>query len=145
MPASSTPPDLDGFEIVTRRLVMSADLNAAGYLFGGRMLAWLDEGSALYVMERIGYKDIVTVSMADVSFHAPGRLGDAVVIYCRVLETGRSSITVQTRALVHEPGGARPREVITCRFVYVCLKNGKPYAYFNSRAYKKRAGNEGSA
>ena len=136
--------DLAGWDIVTRHIVMERDLNAFGNLFGGVMLAWLDEGSALYVMDRIGYADFVTVSMDDVNFRAPARRGDAVVIYSRVAKTGKSSITLDARAVVHEPGTARRHEVINCRITFVCLRDGKPYAYFQSRPYaewlKQRGG-----
>lgn len=130
------------FEIVTRHIVMERDLNAFGNLFGGVMLAWLDEGSALYVMEAIGYADFVTVSMDNVSFRAPARRGDAVVIYCRTVKTGRSSITIETRAFVHEPGTGTKREVINCLITFVCLHDGRPYPYFESdeyRSWSKRA------
>ncbi|HNJ04745.1 MAG TPA: hotdog domain-containing protein, partial [Leptospiraceae bacterium] len=64
------------FDIVTRHLVMEKDLNAFGNLFGGNMLAWIDEASALYVMEQIGFANFVTVSFDDVNFKAPARRGD---------------------------------------------------------------------
>ena len=127
---------LDEFEIVTRHIVMDRDLNAFGNLFGGSMLAWLDEGSALYVMDKIGYADFVTVSMDDVKFRSPAHRGDAVVLYSRILHTGGSSITVGTRAFSHEPVTGNKREIINCKLTFVCLKAGKPYAYFKGPEYK---------
>ncbi len=127
---------MSDFEIVTRHIVMERDLNAFGNLFGGVMLAWLDEGSALYVMERIGYADFVTVSMDNVNFRTPARRGDAVVIYCRTVKTGRSSITMETKAFVHEPGTGAKREVITCLVTFVCLRDGRPYPYFETPEYR---------
>ena len=43
---------LEGFDLVTRHLVIERDLNPAGNLFGGTMLAWLDEATALPEAER---------------------------------------------------------------------------------------------
>src|SRR5690606_13517328 len=82
------------FEVSTRHLVMERHLNPYGNVFGGTVLAWLDEGAALFLMEKIGYTNFVTVSMNHVDFKAPGHRGDAVQILCRVLRTGRSSVTV---------------------------------------------------
>ncbi len=127
---------MQDFEIVTRHIVMERHLNAFGNVFGGTMLAWLDEGAALFVLEAIGYANFVTVSMDDVEFRAPAHRGDAVVIYCRVLRTGKSSITVQTRALVHEPGTDKRRVVITCKLSFVCLRDDKPFAYFQTPTYE---------
>lgn len=126
------------FEIVTRHLVMEKDLNAWGNLFGGSMLAWLDEAAALFVMDKIGYSNFVTVSLDNVVFQEPVHRGDAVVFCCRILGTGRSSIQVQTKALVHDSVFRSEREVITCNFKFVCLKDGKPFPYFKSEVYLKR-------
>ena len=125
------------FEVVTRHIVMERDLNSFGNLFGGVILAWLDEAAALFVMEKTGYGNIVTVSMDDVRFKAPGRRGDAIVISCRVVTTGRSSITVEARALVNEPEIKARRQIIDCRITYVCLEGGRPTPYFESEKYAR--------
>ncbi len=125
-----------GFEVVTRHLVMEKDLSSYGHLFGGVMLAWLDEASALYVMEQIGYADFVTVSLDNVDFKAPGNSGDAIVIYSRIARRGRSSVCAETKAFAQDAATGTKREIITCKFTFVCLKNEKPYPYFQSDEYK---------
>ncbi|MCB1168994.1 MAG: acyl-CoA thioesterase [Leptospiraceae bacterium] len=130
--------ELKDFHIVTRHLVMEKDLNYHGNLYGGTMLAWLDESSALYVMETIGYTNFVTAGMENVRFKSPARSGEAVVFYCRTASTGKSSITVQTRAFVHDPISDRKDEIINCSITFVCLKDGKPFAYFESPEYRSR-------
>ena len=127
--------DLTNFDIVTRHLIMEKDLNPDGHLFGGTMLAWLDEATAVYVMEKIGYTDFVTVGLEDVYFRAPGHRGDIITIYSRVVRTGSSSITAESKAINHELTSGRNREIITCRFTFVCLKDHKAYAYFDSPDY----------
>lgn len=125
------------FEVVTRHLVMEKDLNAFGNLFGGQMLAWIDEASALYVMQKIGYADFVTVSFDDVSFKAPARRGDQVVISSRITKTGRSSITVETIAAVEAPTTGMRNETIRCHVTFVCLLNNRPYPYFETPQYQE--------
>lgn len=132
--------ELEGFQIVTRHLVMEKDLNYHGNLYGGTMLAWLDESSALFVMESIGYTNFVTAGMENVRFKSPARSGEAVVFYCRTADLGRSSITVQTRAFVHDPLSDRKDEIINCSITFVCLRDGKPFPYFESDDYKNRRG-----
>ncbi len=137
--SSNEHSDLTAFEIVSRHIVMERHLNAFGNLFGGSILAWIDEASALFVMEKIGFGNFVTVSLEHVEFKSPGRRGDAIAIYCRVVRTGRSSITVQTKAFIHEPETGAKNEVIDCQVTYVCLKGGKPYRYFESEEYRRRS------
>ncbi|GMW00086.1 MAG: hypothetical protein AMXMBFR84_12240 [Candidatus Hydrogenedentota bacterium] len=128
-----------GFEVVTRHIVMEKDLNAYGNVFGGTMLAWLDEAAALFAMESTGYPNMVTVNLNNVDFRAPARRGDTVVIYAKSLKTGRSSLTLDTMALVHDHALDEKRLVIHCEVTFVCLKDGKPYAYFSSPEYQARA------
>jgi acyl-CoA hydrolase len=138
--AAPTPGDgLTGeFEVVTRHLVMEKDLNAFGNLFGGSMLAWIDEAAALFVMDKIGYSNFVTVSLDDVVFREPVHRGDAVLFCCRVARVGRSSISVETKAVVRDSVFRSEREVIKCQLKFVCLKDGKPFPYFQSEVFQQR-------
>jgi acyl-CoA thioesterase YciA len=135
MTDGTLPPGSAEFELATRHVVMERDLNAFGHLFGGTMLAWLDEGAALYLMEKIGYRDFVTVRLDNVEFKSPGQRGDAIVILCRVLRTGRSSVQVVAKAVSQEASTGATREIITCGITYVCLKDDRPYPYFQSPEY----------
>ena len=125
----------DDFSAVTRHIVMEKDLNAAGNLFGGTLLAWLDEGTAIHVIERIGYDNFVTVAMDDVDFKAPGLRGDVITIHCRIVRTGRSSVVAEAKAIVEDSARGQRREIIHCTITYVCLKDRKPYPYFQSEDY----------
>jgi acyl-CoA thioesterase YciA len=127
---------LNEFSIVTRHMIMEKDLNPEGHLFGGAMLAWLDEATGIYVLEQIGYPNFVTVALHDVYFRAPGHRGDCITIYSRIVKTGASSVVAETRAINHELMTGRDREIITCRFTFVCLKDHKAYRYFTTPEYQ---------
>lgn len=127
---------LQDYSIVTRHIIMARHLNAHGNLFGGIILAWLDEAAALYMMEHTGYSNFVTVALDGVSFKAPAHQGDAIVIYCRVVHMGRSSITIQTQAWVHVPDSLEKREIIACKVTFVCLEDGQPFPYFATELYR---------
>ncbi|MCK6512531.1 acyl-CoA thioesterase [Myxococcota bacterium] len=129
----------EGYRLVNRHLVMSRDLNAFGNLFGGVMLSWLDESSALYVIEAIGYDNIVTVSVDNIVFVTPVHIGDSVQIYCRTQGIGKSSILVETKACVFNLRSEEQQEVITCLIKFVCLHKGRPFRYFETDAYKNYA------
>jgi acyl-CoA thioesterase YciA len=126
----------DSFDVITRHIVMEKDLNKYGHLFGGVILAWIDEAAALYVMEQIGYSDFVTVSLDDADFKAPGHRGDAILIYGRIARRGRSSVAVETAAYALDHATNARREIINCTFTFVCLKDGEPFRYFQSDAYR---------
>lgn len=122
---------LQGMELSTQHIVMSRDLNQHGFLFGGQMLAWIDEGCAMYVMEKIRYSNIVTVSMDNVIFRSPGLLGDIIQIFSKIEKIGKSSITIRTTSIAKNQKTKEVREIIDCRVTYVCLdESGKAFHYF---------------
>ncbi|MFN3604580.1 MAG: acyl-CoA thioesterase [Leptonema sp. (in: bacteria)] len=127
----------NNFEIVTRRLVLPRDLNGHGNLYGGSMLSWIDESSYLYAIEKVGYTNMVTVSLENVRFRSPARLGDSVVLQCKIHQIKKTSITIQTKAIVHDLISNVINEIINCFITFVCLKDGKPYPYFTTEEFKK--------
>lgn len=137
--AIDVPPALQRFEAVTRHMIMERHINPAGNLFGGVMLAWLDEAAAIYTTEKTGAPALVTASMENVRFKAPGFRGDHVHVHCRVVRTGRSSITVEARAFAHNPIARTEREIIDCTITYVCMAENRPTPYFESDAYRECA------
>lgn len=107
-----------------RKLIKQEDLNANGTLFGGRMLEWLDEECAIYVMCQTGIKTIVTASMSRIDFTAKAYLGDVVEFGTEVAKVGRTSITV--KCIVRNKT-TRENILVAEEVTFVCLdSNGKP-------------------
>jgi acyl-CoA thioesterase YciA len=128
----------EGMELITQHHVMSKDLNAHGNLFGGIMLAWIDESAAIYVMRKIGYTNIVTVNMDNVNFMTPGRNGDIIQIYGSIEKIGRSSIVIRTNSISLALGKHIQRDVIQCLVTFVCLdESGKPFPFFEMNKNRK--------
>lgn len=76
------------------KLVMYGDLNCAGRLFGGKMLAWVDEAAAMYAMCQLRTQRVVTLKFSESLFKEPVSVGDFLEFDCQVIEFGKSSITV---------------------------------------------------
>ncbi len=79
-------------EPAIRVAMMPRDTNAHGTIFGGILLAYLDQAGAIATRATCGR--VVTVKMTEVVFHAPVFVGDVVSFYARVVKTGTTSITV---------------------------------------------------
>ena len=77
----------------THRLVMPGDLNQYGFLFGGKMLSWVDE--ACWIAASLDYPDcqFVTVGMDKVEFRHGVDEGEILEIDCREEKKGRTSVT----------------------------------------------------
>ena len=79
----------------TRKWVKPEDLNPNGTLFGGRLLAWIDEEAALYTVIQLENPKIVTKFMSEINFMASAKQGDIVEIGMEVIKFGKSSITMK--------------------------------------------------
>lgn len=127
----------EGFEIVTRHLILDRDLNHFGNLFGGTLLHWLDESAYLYTAEYSGYGNLVTVTVDGVHFKSPARRGDDILVFGKIKDTGRSSIRAEMRALAKEPYDGSLREIIHSSFRFVALKDSRPFPWFESEEYRE--------
>jgi len=80
----------------TRKWVKPEDLNANGTLFGGKLLAWMDEEVALYCIVQLENKKIVTKYMSEINFMSAPIQGDVVEIGIEVVNFGKSSLTLKS-------------------------------------------------
>ena len=79
----------------TRKWVKPGDLNANGTLFGGRLLAWIDEEAALYSIIQLENSRVVTKYMSEINFMSSADQGDIVEIGIKVVSFGKSSMTLK--------------------------------------------------
>lgn len=80
---------------VNRRLVMSKDLNGANKLFGGTILAWIDEQAYIEVISLLKSTNVVTKFISEVEFISGAHIGDVVEIKTKFSKAGKTSITLQ--------------------------------------------------
>ncbi|TFG78434.1 MAG: acyl-CoA thioesterase [Flavobacteriales bacterium] len=79
----------------TRKWVKPEDLNANETLFGGRVLAWVDEEAAMYRIIQLENKKVVTKYMSEINFMSNAKKGDVVEIGIDVVKFGKSSLTLK--------------------------------------------------
>ena len=70
-------------------LLMPKCLNAAGYLFGGQLLAWIDETAGI-VAKRHAEMNVVTVAVDNMYFKTGARVDDTIVLIGRLTHVGRT-------------------------------------------------------
>ncbi len=80
----------------TRKWVKPEDLNANETLFGGKLLAWIDEEAALYAIVQLENTKVVTKFMSEINFMSSAKQGDVVEIGIEVLKFGKSSLTLKS-------------------------------------------------
>ena len=111
----------------TRKWVKPEDLNPNSTLFGGKLLAWIDEELALYSIIQLENPRIVTKHMSEINFRSSARQGDIVEIGIDIVRFGHTSITLKC-----EVRNIMTRETIITidTMTMVSLdENGKPQAH----------------
>ena len=89
-----TPPQPDEFRTAPRSLMMPADTNHQGTIFGGVILSSIDQAGYLEA-RRHGLHRWVTASLEGVQFLAPVFTGDVVSFQTRTIGMGTSSVSVE--------------------------------------------------
>lgn len=103
----------------THRLVLPEDLNHFGYLFGGRLLAWVDE--ACWIAASLDYPhcQFVTIGMDKVEFRHSVREGTILTIRCTREREGTTSVTYGVEVVDRRNTSAPP--IFTTRVTYVSV------------------------
>jgi len=78
----------------TRKWVKPEDLNPNGTLFGGKLLAWIDEELALYSIIQLENSRVVTKYMSEINFRSSAKQGDIIEIGIDVIKFGTTSLTL---------------------------------------------------
>ena len=84
----------DHLQPKSRVLMMPRDTNAAGTIFGGVILSYIDQAGAEEAIWQ-GARRVVTVAMNQVVFQEPVYVGDLVSFYTELISVGRTSVTVK--------------------------------------------------
>jgi len=106
---------------------MTRDLGVHGNLFGGQMLAWLDEAGASYSCQVGDSTRMVTRSMSKVEFCKPVKVGRIVKIYGKVVSIGNTSVKIFLEARQHNPHSGKQKPVCSTEMVFVRLdQDGDP-------------------
>ena len=86
------------------KIVLPADLNDYGSLFGGTLLKWVDEIAYIRVSLDFPGQHFVTIGLDDVEFRHPIREGQILCFECQKMRVGNTSVSykVQVRGARYE-------------------------------------------
>lgn len=83
---------------IQTRLVLPPDTNHHNSIFGGKVLAYIDEIAAIAAMKH-AQGEVVTASFDSVDFVSPAYAGDMIELEAIVTGTGRTSMEVYVRVV----------------------------------------------
>lgn len=114
-------------ELITTHMCKESNVGYHGNLFGGTMLAWLDESGAAFTAQVCGSPQMVTRCISEVVFKKPVRPGQIIKIYGDVVKIGTSSITIKLSARRHSVINGSQRAVCDVEMTFVRIDgDGEP-------------------
>lgn len=86
---------------IQTKLVLPPDTNHMNSIFGGKVLAYIDEIAGIASMKHSRRQVVVTASIDSVDFLSSAHVGDVLELEANVTSTGRTSMEVYVRVKSH--------------------------------------------
>ena len=113
-------------ELTLRTLAMPSDVNAAGDIFVGWVMAQMDLACGIRAAERANGR-VVTAAVKEMAFEAPMKVGDTLAIYIDIDRVGTTSMTLIVEAWAQRYLTDHRERVTKASFIMVALDGeGKP-------------------
>lgn len=109
-----------------RTTAMPTDLNPYGGVFGGWLMAQMALGAGSLASRTTNAKAVV-VHATDFTFPGAMQVGDELSIYCELVKTGRTSMTIEAEGIARARNGEETIKVCAGTFKFVALdEHDKP-------------------
>ena len=114
-------------QLISTHYVMAKQVGYHGNLFGGIMLAWIDEAGAAFACQIADTGRMVTKHISALTFERLVRPGQLIKIYGRCLKIGKTSVTIEIEARRHSIYNGTQKPVCKCQVVFVRIDgDGEP-------------------
>ena len=114
-------------KLISTKICKTSDIGVNDILFGGSMLAWLDEAGGIMASSVCCTSNMVTLKIEEVLFKEPVKVKQQIRIYGKVDRIGKTSITLWVEA--RRADLKKQTEVVVCstKMVFVHIdEQGKP-------------------
>ena len=120
---------MKSYNLCIQVIPMPCDTNANGDIFGGWLLSQMDIAGCVEC-KRYFPGRYVTITIDKMVFTKPVNVGDILTIYCKIINIGKTSITIDILAKVKKSLLNKTVETVEVTkgiFKYVCIdENHKP-------------------
>ena len=103
---------------------MTKDMGVHGNLFGGIMMAWIDEAASVLACQTCHSPNKVTVKSDELVFQKKVKEGFLIKIYGEVAQIGKSSITMTIEARKESVYSQEQDLVLTTKVTFVRIDEG---------------------
>jgi acyl-CoA hydrolase len=106
--------------VETTHVVLPPDTNSHGTAFGGKIMQWMDIAAGI-AAGRHAQGPVVTVSVDDLHFARPIKMGNVVSVRAQVNYTGRTSMEIGVRVESEEASTGAREHCLSGYFTFVAV------------------------
>ncbi|TND05359.1 MAG: thioesterase superfamily protein [Bacteroidetes bacterium] len=107
-------------ETIMTEVVCPNDTNPMGFLQGGRLMQWMDIGSAVCAQSHAG-TICVTASIDEVKFKLPARIGDVISIKAKITRAFSTSMEIFVQAWSKKITSSESQLINEAFFTFVAI------------------------
>ena len=101
-------------------IAMPADTNWSGDVFGGWIVSQMDLAGAIHA-ERFSKGRCATISIHEMTFLVPVKVGDVVSCYTKILKVGNTSIQMQIEVWDSHDTSRKAKRITQGNFTFVAV------------------------
>jgi acyl-CoA thioesterase YciA len=114
-------------ELISTKICKTSDIGINNNLFGGTMMAWLDEAGGTMASTVCCTPNMITLKIDEVLFKMPVKVNEHIRIYGQVEKIGRTSLSLYIEARRFDFAKHREELVVSTRAVFVKIdSSGDP-------------------
>jgi acyl-CoA thioesterase YciA len=114
-------------ELVTTYLCKTSDIGVHSNMFGGNLVSLIDQSSAAYAAQICDSPRMVTLSISEMFFKKPIKVGNIIKIYANVVKFGNTSITLYIELRKHNVYTGEQEVAMSTTIVFVRIDDdGRP-------------------
>lgn len=117
---------MDKYTAIQSRVVWPCYLNDQGNLFGGQAMKWMDE-VAYICARRYTREKVLTVSVENIRFIQPIKMGEVANVVGRVVDAGPVKLTIRLEITKDPSPAGIAEKAMEATFVFVTVdQNERP-------------------
>lgn len=127
-------------KLINKKICMTKDIGIHGNVFGGILMAWIDESAAAFATEYCCTPNMVTLRVGEMLFKKPLKVGHHVRLYGDIAHLGNTSLTMNIEARKYNVYSGEDTVVCTTSITFVRIdEDGNPTPIGESvkRKYKE--------
>ena len=116
-------------KLINKKICMGKDIGIHGNMFGGILMAWIDEAAAAFAIEYCHTPNMVTLRVGELLFKRPVKAGNHIRLYGEVANLGNTSLTLSIEVRKYNVYSGEETVVCTTSITFVRIDDdGNPTA-----------------